>query len=93
VNQHLRMEEAEAAALSPSRHLQHARGPLTMAVGGRESEQFHWQQEHFGSVWAERTGIPPRVIDLPGHHHFSLLDELSNPGGVLAQEVRRLDRL
>ena len=91
VNEHLRMEQAEALALSPCRHLKHSLGALSMAVGGRESEQFHWQQEHFGSVWAERHGAAPRVIDLPGHHHFSLLDELSTPSGVLAQEVRRLN--
>ncbi|MBU3739382.1 MAG: alpha/beta hydrolase [Rhodoferax sp.] len=89
VNAHLRMDEAEAAALSPAQHLQHARGALTVAVGGRESEQFHWHQEHFCAAWGERTGATPRVIDLPGHHHFSLLDELSDPQGVLAREVQR----
>ncbi len=93
VNAHLRMEKADAQALSPCKHLQYARGALTMAVGGRESEQFHWQQQHFGAVWAERTGTPPRVVDLPGHHHFSLLDELSNTEGVLAREARRLGGL
>ena len=89
VNAHLRMDAAEAAALSPARHLQHARGALTVAVGGRESEQFHWHQEHFSAAWGERTGTPPRVVDLPGHHHFSLLDELADPQGVLAREVCR----
>ena len=90
VNAYLCMDQAEAAALSPGRHLQHARGALTVAVGGRESEQFHWQQEHFSAVWGEHTGTPPRVVDLAGHHHFSLLDELSRPQGVLAREVRRM---
>ena len=90
VNAQLRMDAAEAQALSPAKHLQHARGALSVAVGGRESEQFHWHQEHFSSVWGERTGMPPRVIDLPGHHHFSLLDELANPQGVLAREATRL---
>ena len=90
VNAHLRMDAAEAAALSPARHLEHARGALTVAVGGRESEQFHWHQEHFSQVWGERTGMAPRVVALPGHHHFSLLDELSSPQGVLAREARRL---
>jgi arylformamidase len=90
VNTYLRMDPAEAAALSPAQHLQHARGLLTVAVGGRESEQFHWQQEHFSAAWGERMDMPPRVIDLPGHHHFSLLDELSSPEGVLAREARRM---
>lgn len=91
VNEYLRLTAEDAAALSPCKHLKHARGTLSVAVGGRESEQFHWQQEHFCRVWAERTGTPPRVIDLPGHHHFSLLDELADAGGVLAAEVRRLN--
>ena len=90
VNAHLRMNPSQAVELSPARNLQHARGALTLAVGGRESEQFHWQQEHFSAVWGERTGMPPRVVDLPGHHHFSLLDELCVPQGVLAREVRRM---
>ncbi len=89
VNAYLRMNPAEAQALSPAKHLRHACGALTVAVGGRESEQFHWQQEHFSAVWGERTGMPPRVIDLPGHHHFSLLDELANPHGVLARKAAR----
>ena len=89
VNAYLRMNPAEAQALSPAKHLRHACGALTVAVGGRESEQFHWQQEHFSAVWGERAGMPPRVIDLPGHHHFSLLDELANPHGVLAREAAR----
>jgi arylformamidase len=93
VNEHLRMSPGEAAALSPCKHPDHARGALTLAVGGRESEQFHWQQEHFCRVWAERTGVSPRVVDLPGHHHFSLLDELANRDGVLAKELRRLNGL
>ena len=84
------MDATEAAALSPARHLAHARGALTVAVGGRESEQFHWHQEHFSDVWGQRTGRAPRVVALPGHHHFSLLDELSSPQGLLAREARRL---
>lgn len=91
VNDQLHMTREEAAALSPAKHLEHARGALSVAVGGRESEQFHWQQDHICRTWAERTGVPPRVIDLPGHHHFSLLDELADAGGVLAAEVRRLN--
>ncbi len=89
VNAHLRMDQAEAQALSPAKNLRHAGCALTVAVGGRESEQFHWHQEHFSAVWGRRTGMPPRVIDLPGHHHFSLLDELADPQGVLAREAAR----
>jgi arylformamidase len=92
-NDKLGMDAAEAAALSPAKHLAHARGALSLAVGGRESEQFHWHQEHFAARWAERTGVPPRIIDLPGHHHFSLLDELASADGVLARELRRLNGL
>jgi arylformamidase len=91
VNDKLHMDKQEAYALSPTTHLTHARGALSLAVGGRESEQFHWQQEHFGALWTERTGQPPRVVDLPAHNHFSLLNELSNTGGVLAREVRHLN--
>lgn len=92
-NDKLHMNREEALALSPCKHLAHARGDMTLAVGGRESEQFHWHQEHFGRVWGEATGAPPRVVDLPGHHHFSLLDELSQPEGILAREVRRMNGL
>ncbi len=88
-NDKLHMDKAEAEALSPSKHLQHARGAMSVAVGGEESKEFHWQQEHFAAAWAKRTGTAPAVIDLPGLHHFSVLDELGNPDGKLAREVRR----
>ena len=91
-NDKLHMDAEEAAALSPAKHLVFARGEITLAVGGRESEQFHWQQEHFAARWAAQTGRPPWIIDLPGRHHFSLLDDLSKPEGVLAREVVRLGR-
>jgi arylformamidase len=89
VNAHLRMDAAEAAALSPARHLEHARGALTVAVGGRESEQFHWHQEHFsaglgrthrhGTAGGRAAGPPP----------FLAAGRVVQPQGVLAREVCR----
>jgi arylformamidase len=88
-NDKLHMDKAEAAALSPSKHLAHARGAMSVAVGGEESDEFHWQQGQFAAAWAKQTGVAPTVVDLAGLHHFSVLDELSMPDGRLAREVRR----
>ena len=31
-----------------------------------------------------------RLTELPGHHHFSILDEISRPDGAITRELRQL---
>jgi arylformamidase len=47
--------------------------PLALAVGQKESDEFHRQQRDFAAAW-RRAGRPAREMDLPGRNHFSILE-------------------
>jgi arylformamidase len=34
---------------------------------------------------AQSRGLPVNMTMLPGHHHFSILDELQSPNGALTR--------
>lgn len=69
----LRLSDAEVAELSPARRKPSTDAPLFACVGALESEAFHWQAELLADHWGEVV-IGPE--SLPGHHHFSVTDEL-----------------
>jgi arylformamidase len=74
VNAKLRMDAAEAAALSPLLHVPPRAAPLAVAVGGDESEEFHRQQADFVARW-RAPDRPVAVVDCPGLNHFSVMDD------------------
>jgi arylformamidase len=82
VNRKLRMDEAEAHALSPIQHVPDRANRLAVAVGGDESAEFHRQQADFAARWRARTR-PLEIVDLPGLNHFSVMDDYAN--GRLSQ--------
>jgi len=73
VNNKLRMDEAEAHALSPLQHVPDRANTLALAVGGDESAEFHRQQADFAARWRARKR-PIEIVDLPGLNHFSVMD-------------------
>jgi arylformamidase len=77
VNNKLRMDAAEAHALSPIQHVPARAGPLVVAVGGDESAEFHRQQADFAARWRARRR-PLAVVDLPGLNHFSVMDDYAS---------------
>ncbi len=89
VNDKLHLDQTESLALSPVRHVTKARGELVLAVGGAESDEYHRQQSDFAAAW-KKAGGGPAIVDLPGHHHFSVLGAMKTPDGALARAIRRL---
>jgi arylformamidase len=62
--------------------------PLKIFAGGNELPELRRQsQEYFDALTAR--GLPASLMLLPGHHHFSILEELSRPDGALT--LRLLD--
>ena len=50
---------------------------LYLAVGERESEEFHWQSRALARRWATHLeGL--EVASVPGTHHFSVLETLAD---------------
>ncbi len=55
---------------------------MRLAVGARETSEFHRQAEAMGDQWARRGAATSRTV-IPGRHHLSVIEELTDPEGML----------
>ncbi|MDJ0950065.1 MAG: alpha/beta hydrolase [Alphaproteobacteria bacterium] len=74
-NAGLHLDPAAADRNSPIHHIPGQAGPLLLAVGGEESEEFHRQQADFCAAW-RGEGRPVTALELPGRNHFSVVEDL-----------------
>jgi arylformamidase len=82
LNDKLQLSADEIARLSPIRNLPSHLPPLKLFVGGNELPELKRQSEEYVAAGRAR-GLPVSLTTLPGHHHFSILDELARPDGAL----------
>jgi acetyl esterase/lipase len=87
LNEKLRLDEAEARRNSPLHHLPARAGALVVTVGLDELPELIRQSEEFAKAWLGR-GLPGRYLPLPGHDHFSIVDELARPEGRLLDALK-----
>lgn len=88
INDKLKLDDAEAAELSPVRRPPLDR-PLSLAYGLGELPELKRQSADFAAL-RRRQGAPAAGLALEGHDHFSILEELASADGALAREARRL---
>ncbi|MGE0151674.1 MAG: alpha/beta hydrolase [Reyranellaceae bacterium] len=88
LNEKLRLTPDEAAALSPLAHLPARAGALVVAYGESELPELQRQSRDFAAAWRD-AGLDGAVLPLPGKNHFSILEELASPAGLLARELAR----
>ena len=86
----LRLTPASVRRLSPA-GLPAPDVPLYATVGGDESEEFLRQNELIRSRWGDRA--VPVCEAIPGFHHLSVLDDLTDPHGRLHRLALQLLRL
>jgi arylformamidase len=89
LNDKLRLDAAEIEAFSPIRTMPHKPSPLRLCVGGGELRELRRQSAAYAEM-ARMLGLPVSLAVLPGHDHFSILEELAAGGGALAEELVRL---
>ncbi len=89
LNDSLGLDAATVRALSPMHVLADAdaAGPLILAVGGDETDEFLRQQADFAAAWRTR-GFACEVVDLPGDHHFSAVEALARADHPLCKSVK-----
>lgn len=86
VNEEIGLTAEEAAVnnaldLDPVIHC-----PVYVGVGG--AEPWPWiDQSHAYSQHLRRAGLDPEFHVLPHHHHFSIMDDMLTPTGVVARAV------
>ena len=81
LNDKLQLDPAEAARNSPILQLPSQASPLVVAVGLGELPELIRQSEDYWAAWHGR-GLTGQYLPLPGHDHFSVLEELAEPGGA-----------
>ncbi|MHA1600808.1 MAG: alpha/beta hydrolase [Alphaproteobacteria bacterium] len=83
----LGLDAATVRDMSPLRLVPARAGPLILAVGSEETEEFLLQQKELAAAWRAR-GLSVRIVDLPGRHHFSVMDDLGDAGHLIFAAVR-----
>jgi arylformamidase len=86
INGPLGLDRDEIKTLSPLQRLRGGAAPQTLAVGGNELSELQRQSAVYAEA-ARRLGLPVKLRTLPGHHHFSILDELAEGDGILTREL------
>jgi len=86
LNEKLALDTAEAERNSPVRHLPATAGELVVAYGTRELPELCRQSTEYARAWTER-GLPGRLLPVDGADHFTILDTLARPEGVLTRAL------
>ena len=89
LNEKLRLDDAEARRNSPLLHVPARAAPLVITVGGGELPELQRQSETYHAAWRER-GLPGEFVPLPGRNHYTAIEELARPGGLLTKALARL---
>ena len=84
LNGKLRLDELEAQRNSPI-SLPAYSEPVTVACGARELPELRRQSEAYAKAVRQA-----KLLALPNHDHFTILEELASPDGRLTAEVRTL---
>ena len=87
----LGLDAATVQSMSPVRLVPDRAAPLILAVGGDETEEFLHQQEVLAAAWRAH-GFSVRVVDVPGRHHFSVIDALGEVEHPIFAAVRDMIR-
>jgi len=89
---YVKFTDATEDALSPQRHLERIRAPLTIVYGSLETPEFQRQSKDFADALT-RAGKPAEIIRAEGYNHFEVTETLANPYGVLGRAVLAMMKL
>ncbi|MEE2970558.1 MAG: alpha/beta hydrolase [Pseudomonadota bacterium] len=90
LNDAVRMDAAEARALSPVFMTPPSPAPMVVTFGGDESPEFYRQANDLADAW-RTPDAPAEVLNVPGRDHFTVLNALTEPGhDMLTAAVRLL---
>jgi arylformamidase len=89
LNDKVQLSADEIARLSPLRNIPSRSPPLMLFVGGNELPELKRQSEEYAAACRAR-GLPVSLDTLPGHHHFSILDQIAKPDGALTRALVEL---
>jgi arylformamidase len=86
VNEWLQLDEAAAIRNSPLLNLPRRGCPLIVSYGERDTIEFRRQSDEYLDAWRAK-GHQGIYVDMPGFHHFDVMNEIANPKSALARAV------
>ncbi len=86
LNEALRLTHEDVALYSPQRLIPESAPPLIVAYGAEELPELRRQSEDFHAAW-KAGQLDSRLLRLPRHDHFSILEELADPEGLILKEI------
>ena len=89
LNQKLGLDEAEMLRNSPIRHIPAESSPLIVTVGLDELPELIRQSEDYYNAW-QSQGHDGQYLPIPGHDHFSVLEELARADGLILKALKNL---
>ncbi len=84
LNDKLGLDEVEAERNSPLLHIPPMAGELVVAYGTRELPELCRQSIDYAQAWVERD-LAGHLLPVDGANHFTILETLADPQGVLAR--------
>lgn len=88
-NDKLCLTPESARANSPIFNPPKRSAPLLVAYGGAELPEFHRQSKDFVRAWQSR-GLDCSLLEVPGANHFSVVESLASPSGLILQELKNM---
>ena len=70
-------------------HIPAEANPLIVTVGLGELPELIRQSEDYYNAWQSR-GHDGQYLPIPGHDHFSVLEELARPDGLILAALKNL---
>lgn len=86
LNETVGLDAAMAARNSPLAAVHPDMPPLTLVVGGDESDEFKRQQASFAAA-ATALGNTVETLEVPAHHHFAVIETIADTGSALNAAV------
>jgi arylformamidase len=86
LNEGIRMDAETAQRNSPLFMKPAAAIPVSVVVGAEETDEYHRQAREFADAWRSEAN-PLEPIELPGKDHFSIIEEMTEPGNLLTATI------
>jgi len=86
LNDKLRLDADESRRNSPLLHLPAKAPRLIIAYGGSELPELRRQSVDYAEAWLG-SGLPGRLLPVDGANHFSILESLADPKGLLTRAL------
>ncbi|MFI5014033.1 MAG: hypothetical protein ACHQAY_16975, partial [Hyphomicrobiales bacterium] len=87
MNTAIKLSVGQARSWSLHEACPHVAAPLVLAVGEKESPEFHRQSLQLAAAWPEICQAP---VSIPGRNHFDVVEELGRAGTPVFAEAMRL---